>query len=375
MAAQAGLPDNPRLPLLRSAAFLAGLLVLLHLLNVEGGAKRIRQDIWFSRIAGQGMGHTADALFIGSSRVSAAVRSEVFDKALSELLRHPIQSANLGMGGSTMTEWVLGLRRLQELNPDAIRGSVVFIEAPVGVPEYRTWKDSWLVESAPELLTRYLEPDDLGGFLRSATPVHQKIVVLAELELGIEENLSRLRSRARAGFDEQTLPATEGIIGEPPWLPPQDLSTTGGIQSDPRGLLRSRITALANVRSELARQVPRRDWDSTTLRGLVDRIRGMGALPVFFEMPLSREMASMYATPVRAEDRVAFQRAVAEWRIPYIQPAIATTDADFPDIWHLRKSRAAEYTAQLTREFVERIVMPALRAAPQAPAADTSARR
>jgi len=356
-----------------AAGFLVGLLAILYVANLQGGKKRIREDIWFTPIAGNGVGHTADALFLGTSRVSASIQAAVFDQILSQTLHHQIQSANLGMGGSTTSEYVLGLRRVQELNPEAIRGSVVFIEAPVGYAEYRTWKDSWLIDQTPELLSRYLTRSDLPDFLlKSNTPTHQKLVVAADVLFGAEENISRLRTTFRAWFDAATFALVASFLPAPQEGNVSDLATGGGIQVDRKSVEKARGTAMAHIRQELSNQEPRRDWDASTIHSLVEKVRELGAQPIFYEMPLSREMASMYATPVRQQDRVAFQEALVRWKVPMLSPRIATTDEDFPDIWHLRKSRAQEFTQALTVDFLEKFVVPALRAAQPPPKADST---
>ena len=40
--------------------------------------------------------------------------------------------------------------------------------------------------------------------------------------------------------------------------------------------------------------------------------------------------------------------------------------------WHLRKSRAPEFTEALTREFLEKFVAPAMRSAQPAPSVDST---
>jgi hypothetical protein len=67
-------------------------------------------------------------------------------------------------------------------------------------------------------------------------------------------------------------------------------------------------------------------------------------------------------TPTRVQDWTSFREALQRWKAPYLDPRIATTEDDFPDIWHLRKSRSAEFTKDLTREFLDQFVLPAMRA-------------
>lgn len=358
--------------ILVAAGFVAGLLGLFAWLNSQGGKGRIQGDIWFSAIAGSGVGHTADALFLGSSRVSAAVDSRVFDQILSQVLGRQIQSANMGMGYSTVAEWAMGLRRLQELNPEAIRGSVVFIEAPMGLPEYKTWDDTWVVDPAPELMSRYLTKSDLPALFRSNTPAVQKGLVAANVLFGYDENITRVRRSFQKSFDDATLSLFSSVFPIPKEDQATDLTSRGGIRNDKKGVEDAKSLAMNTVKQELSDTLPRRDWDKTTLLTVVQRLRELGAQPIFFEMPMSPTMATIYETPLRIQDRVHFQEVLEIWGVPYLAPRIATTAEDFPDIWHLRKSRAPEFTQNLTVEFLEKFVYPAIRQAQAAQAAQAA---
>lgn len=357
---------------LLAGLFVAGLVALFAYLNKQGGKGRIEGDIWFSRVAGEGWGRTADALFIGTSRVSAAVAADEFDQMLGQVLRRPIQSVNLGMGYSTTAEYVMGLRRLREINPNAIRGSVAFIEAPMGLPDFATWDDTWLVDAAPELMSRYLAVSDLPRLFRSKTPTAGKLLVAANVLFGYDENITRVRRLFQAWLDAATLSFFSVFLPIPVEGGSADLTSKGGIRTDKKGVDDAKAIALRTIAVELASQRPRRAWDSTTMFEVVQVLREMGAQPIFYEMPMSPAMSAIYQTPVRIQDRAHFQGVVRRWDVPYLKPVIATTDEDFPDIWHLRKSRAPEFTEALTREFLEKFVMPAIRAAQPAPAVDST---
>lgn len=348
---------------LRTLGFAGGVVAVLVLLNVRGGQGRIREDIWFTPLAGEGSGRTVDAIFIGSSRVSAAIETRAFDEMLAQVLQRNVVSVNLGMGGSTTAEYAMGLRRLSELNPDALRGSVAFIEAPMGMADYQTWHDSWVVDQAPELMSRYLEPGDLSRFLlRSRTPFEQKAVVAADVLFGLEYNLPRLRRTFQGWLDKETLPWLSTLLPFPVDDGPPELASSGGILGDKKSVADARALAITTFAAQLVAQKPQRDWDSTTMCSVVLQLQQMGALPVFFDMPLSRTMAAVNLTPTRVQDRTSFREALQRWKAPYLDPRIATTEDDFPDIWHLRKSRSAEFTKDLTREFLDQFVLPAMRA-------------
>jgi hypothetical protein len=71
------------------------------------------------------------------------------------------------------------------------------------------------------------------------------------------------------------------------------------------------------------------------------------AHPVFFEMPLCSVQSATFDTPVRRRDRENFAAAARAWGTPVIRADVETSDADFPDLWHLKKSRAAAFTKAL----------------------------
>jgi hypothetical protein len=358
--------------ILVATVFVAGLVAIFAYLNKQGGKGRIEGDIWFSRVAGEGLGHTADALFIGSSRVSAAIVADGFDQMMGQVLRRPIQSVNLGMGYSTTAEYVMGLKRLRDLNPEAIRGSVVFIEAPMGLPDYSTWSDTWLVDAAPELMSRYLTSGDLPRLFRSNTPTGGKLLVAANVLFGYDENITRIRRSFQSWLDATTLSVFSGLLPISVEGGTADLSSKGGIRTDKKGVDDAKIIAQRTIAAELADQRPRREWDNTTMFEVVQLLREMGAQPIFYEMPMSPGMSAIYQTPVRIQDRAIFQAVAGRWGVPYLKPTIATTEEDFPDEWHLRKSRAPEFTEALTREFLEKFVAPAMRSAQPAPSVDST---
>ena len=76
---------------------------------------------------------------------------------------------------------------------------------------------------------------------------------------------------------------------------------------------------------------------------------------MFFEMPLCSVQTATYNTLVRQRDREQFLDHARQWNTPVLHPAIAFADDDFPDLWHLRKSRAAGFTTALADTAAGRV--------------------
>src|SRR5215471_20978841 len=93
-----------------------------------------RVPLWYGAadaLAAQGR---VDVLFVGSSRVEAAVVPEEFEAAVLARSGRSLRTLNLGRGSSTDVEHYLGVRDLLERHPESLLGVRVFWEAPGGVP-------------------------------------------------------------------------------------------------------------------------------------------------------------------------------------------------------------------------------------------------
>lgn len=351
---------------------LAGTVAGLLALNAWARPAEGRRDIWYGPVADYlGQGGRFSHLFVGTSRVRAAVRPEVFDSIVGGAFGAPLQSINLGMGYCTTIEHWFGLRKLLEVDPLALQGVVVLIEAPAGLPDHQQWTSDWIVQDRTDLLTPYLKRGDLWRLWKEAeTPAGEKFMITANLVAPYVENLPRARAMAMANLDtllaglfspfvrSQALPEDGGA----------DLVSEGGIRADAKGVETARDIAIRMAREDLASQTAWSSWETSALADVVRLVREAGGYPVLFEMPLSDVQLAPYSTAVRNNDRIGFAGTLASWKVPMLKLDFPHDSTDFPDLWHLRKTRAPDFTAALARAYIE-----ASRPAAPAAAPDTSA--
>ena len=102
-----------------------------------------------------------DVLFIGSSRVAAAIDTQAFAEALPGPRPNVV---NAGAGYTTAAEFHLALRNTFREHPDRLRNAVIFIEAPYGMPDSTTWSDRWSHPDSPETLIPLLHWEDVASY-------------------------------------------------------------------------------------------------------------------------------------------------------------------------------------------------------------------
>ncbi len=331
-----------------------------------------QRDIWYGPVADYlSQGGRFSHLFLGTSRTRAAVRPEVFDSIVGRAYGTPLQSINLGIGHCTLIEHWFGLRKLLEIDPLALQGVVVLIEAPAGLPAFLGWHENWIVQGRTDLLTPYLKKDDLWRLWKVAgTPAAEKFVITANLVAPYVEHIPRARSMAMAELDTLLARVFSPIVGAgvSGATTGADLVAEGGIRTDAKGVETAREMAIRMAREDAQNQASWSNWDTTAIRDVVNLVREAGGYPVFFEMPLSDVQMAPYRMPVRTKDREDFPATLAAWKVPMLKLDFPHDSTDFPDLWHLRKTRAPEFTAALARSYIEA-------SRPAAPAAqpDTSA--
>ena len=289
----------------------------------------------------------AGALFAGSSRVAAAIDEDAWGAAAKG------PGVNLGRGFSTLQEHYLGLRNLFAKYPQRLRGAYVFIEAPRGMPSVETWQDTWVHPDSPQMIVPVLRISDLPGAWSAPMTFEEKSRVTFGYFLR-PSALFTQKDRIGTGFlllGEDLFARRFGGVRAAPAA--EDLASAGGIRTDPESIQRSRITAVRLAREDLQSQRPVVDWDRTVVHDIVQLVEHAGARPVFFEMPLCSVQSATFDSPIRARDRERFAEATRQWGVPVIRAEIALSDDDFPDLWHLRKSRAAEFTRALA-EVIEK---------------------
>ena len=304
-----------------------------------------------------------DAVFIGSSRVAAAIDPAIVASAVTDASGQPVLSVNVGTGFSTLQEHRLGLRNYLESHADAGRGLVVFIEATNGIPEDSLPSQSWHSDQRPELLVQVLQPGDLPALWQSKESLEERLRFTFRCLTG-SSAISRESERIGRGILAkgttrlntlfQKLDRSESATGAglPGRMADQpDLSTAGGIRVDDEGLRLTRQAAAAWARSQILDQRPRGPWERKVVAEIIELVQSHGGRVVFFNAPLHPTHAAVFATPVRETDRTRFAEFARSRGCELLSCDFPTGDDDFPDIFHLRQSRAADYTRVLCREW------------------------
>jgi hypothetical protein len=305
------------------------------------------------------------AVFVGSSRVQAAILPSAFERVLAERGRPGTTALNLGRGYSTDAEHYLGLRNLLAAHPDRLRGVTVFAEAPGGLPWLTRWDNTpWAMAAQPWMLVDLLQPADLPRFwLESGLDLETRVHLSLRVALRWLSLFNR-RERVREQFFDNLLPTlSRGKI--PNFVIARtlggDLQGPGEVTSirhDPAALEVARKLA-RDMGERLGRnQAPIRDWRGTLPEALARLAQSAGGGLVFFEPPLSEAFLQGYRTKVRQEDAALFALQAREWGACVVRPAFTYSDDDLPDLWHLRPERVAEFTRAVAVAWIETCAAP-----------------
>ena len=225
-------------------------------------------------------------IFIGTSRVAQAVVAEAF---IAELRPADAAALNLGRGYSTLVEHFFGLRRLAAASPSGLRGTIVLVEAPEGIPDPSSWDDPWFVSEDPGLLSMTMRPSDLPAFwARSAGSFSEKASITAAEVSSLASLRGSWSYYARAGWHSLTGgKASDGTE-------PTELSAAGGVRTSRAAFVAAR--RLAEAMSELAlrdqRELTSQEIEQAVLLSLASFLKKEGASFVAFTMPTEQHSAT-----------------------------------------------------------------------------------
>lgn len=295
-------------------------------------------------------------LFLGSSRVAAAIDTEAFKTYLAPSENDAISVVKIGRGYSTLTIYYQLLEQLLVINPNSLDDATIFIEAPQELPDWRTWQGNWIREERPELISPYLQANDLIPFWSQSTNSFgaKSRTTLAKYFHGFRYNDS-IRNKANGTLD--TL--VKQILPPSPRQQPTieaDIKQAGGIRTDRAGILLSRQIAGSLAREELRDRQSIENWNQSVLASLIELVENAGGQIILFEMPLSSVQSAAYETPEVRAIRTRFH----QWReantLVLLEPNFSYTDEDFPDLAHLRSSRAAEFTQRIAQAYEQLLI-------------------
>lgn len=348
---------------------------LLIVFLAEGALRKVEEanPLWYGRAEAIAKRQRIDFAFIGSSKVAAAFVESDFNEEMAARLKRRVVSVNLGRGFSSPHLHYFGLRNLLARQPRSLRGITLFVEAQADAPLYqyhKNWKASW-VNRQPRLLVHLLRWHDLTPFWRSrGTLVKDKVLVTAEFLLSRSRIISR-RDRARHEFAAQgrKLFARIGrwLLRQPaPAAKPEPLlQEMGGIATDPLTLASARKTGLRYYRSLAASRRPLlRNWERSVLADIVRLVQGHGGQVCFVNLPAFSLERGAYANPEHQANQRRFRQQLGAWNAALLTPDFSYSDEDLPDCFHLRRSRAGEFTRRLAREYWRQRKSRALRRVP-----------
>lgn len=315
---------------------LVGLCFVTGLLTFGGAETLIRlspyeRPRWYPTAMEALNGQPAQYLFIGSSRVSAAIDAQRFSSALGT----PRQlTVNVGQGFSTVAAHALGLQRLSEHG--LLRGTIVFLEAPLDVPDSSTWSDPWYVVEAPHFLLSVLGLRDLPGLWRSTQSTEDKLAASGRRMLQaswLATYHEHLRVEALAG--------AYSLAG----LSARAQGADRGVRRDVDDISRIRAAAAGVGRNASLAPVVH-DWSATVTGWIVNHVRQSGGRVVVYRMPMSSAMR-VESDNTRANART-FREQAAAWGLPVLDSGVVFGDADFPDLWHLSLEASVRFTDGLS---------------------------
>jgi hypothetical protein len=322
----------------------------------------VRQSVdaiprWYGAAQRHAERERIDVLFVGSSRVAAAVHVPTFRQAVHALSGRCPQVLNLARGYATITQHALGIRNLVTDHPDRLHGVTVFIEATNGVGRAEDWTSPWFSREQPWLLVDLLRWRDLLPFWMSrGLNVGDKAHVSARFAsrglLTVFNRRERLREQLLTeGLDWLQVLLTRGRIGENPLGGESgegELSGwEAGIRGDHASMVAARRLAVRVTDGILATQKPVRGWEASILSDVIAWVRARGGDVVFFETPLSSPFARLDHTPIGQDDRRRFSAQARAWSTPVLPPPAPLPDDEFPDLWHLSSAAARLFTSSL----------------------------
>lgn len=332
-------------------------LVLVALVEAGVRATVDRVPRWYGAASALAARQRVDVLFIGSSRVQAAVRPASFAARLAAGRAAMPLALNMGLGYATSFEHYLGIRNLLAEHPRHLRGVVVFMEAPGGVPWPTRAHEPWAAPEQPWMLVDLLRVGDLPALLRAPG-----LDVATRIHLGVRFALRDLalmnrRERVRVQVLEHWLPRVAALkrpdLGRGPALG-ADLQGPGlvSFRVDAAGVQAARAQGLRFAQALTTSQAPLGGFEGTVEERLVRLVAAAGGQVVFFEPPQSTPFQRVYETPVRRADVAAFAQQARAWGTPVLRPAFVYDDADLPDLWHLRPERADAFSRALAEAWL-----------------------
>ena len=241
-------------------------------INVRYQADASQFPGWFYDIDRTLRDGRLDYLFIGSSRVAAAIDIDAFQDQLKLLEGRETSADTLARGNISLVHTVLALERLSVEHPGRLAGTVLLFEIPGGLPPVfgtwngtaRGWDTAWAeVGKNPQLLARVLDGPQLARFWRSPTTFEAKSSVTIRWAMkgfAFFDEQERVREQFFSAGDK----LTRKVVGPRGQGRRLDLSDQGGIRTDSDAAQQIKTAVVEEGESPAARHAALRRLESVT---------------------------------------------------------------------------------------------------------------
>ncbi|MEM9996906.1 MAG: hypothetical protein AAF809_04330 [Bacteroidota bacterium] len=340
------------------------LIVLIPVLLMEFGIRVVAADMFRGQAKHVDFYHKArtaaandrpiDYLFVGSSRVAAAVEPGVFADVVEERTGTRPLAIDQGKGYSTLIEHYFHLRNLATDYPGSLNGTTVMIEAPLGLTQTNTWDGEWAKEAWPELLGPPMRVGDLPRYVLSSTDTKEtKVAAIGSSLLLSTRYWDALTNKFEAALN-RTFGAAKGATEtKDEDCEEADMSTDGGVRCDEAGIELTRDLVRFETRMAEDIAAPVDDWDRTAVASIVELVRAEGGEVVFFDVPMGSYGIIRFGSPNQLKSLEVFTAYRQEQSLRYVRtPSFLCNDDDFPDFAHLRRSRADEFTRAVATSYL-----------------------
>jgi hypothetical protein len=304
--------------------------------------------VWYEKALRSAGKDKIKYVFIGSSQTAAAISTPEFMQQIDPGSLQGAAALNLGRGYSTLVGQFFGIKKLAAVIPGGLKDVTVFFEAMNGMPDMSLWRDPWVNSKNPELLADTISFKDLAGFWRlRGVACDQKLSVTVAM---VSEAYKKKGAGSIVMEKGENYLRNKGMLAP---LAATDLSSAGGILTDSSKLKAVRTLAVEITEKNIASQkhILIRQGEEPVLKSLNDFISSNGGRLILFTIPYSSVLAKSYSTDISAQNRKTVSKLLADWNIQLLSPTISTTDDDFPDLWHLRRSRSGEFSRGLAATY------------------------
>jgi hypothetical protein len=293
-----------------------------------------------------------DYLFLGSSRVAAAIDPAVFMK------KNPGKIAIVaGRGYSTPGIQFQALNKRISEYPNYLKGANVLLEYPG--PDIFTKQfddDKWKVyepmiageKAMPHLLLPYIGLKDLFYYLsesKNSFPVKLDLTLL--YFISCYRTFSYIKEKVPG-----KILSNELIFGK---SKQRKYIESGGIRNDNIILARQKAKEVAILEKQKIENNPLytfNELNKSSLSVINNLIINHGGKLFLYKMPLSSVITNIYKSDQAKANIIVFEDWLRANNIEIINnEKFKYDDSDFPDLWHLRPERRAEFSVLLYEEI------------------------